>query len=152
MWRQARADRLEAEVLTQLERRPSDAYLGGYVPSSPPVWDAARFSAVQRQQARLDRTLFKLLDELDRLTPAEEEDADENGPNEPEPAANDDLQEEPNEPEPPVAVTVAPAERPLPPPPAILGERVAAMQLLAEGRVKPVEDYLKGVLRGERDG
>ena len=48
MWRQQRADRLEAEVLTQLEQRHDPSYIGGYVPSSPHAWDAARFSAVQR--------------------------------------------------------------------------------------------------------
>jgi hypothetical protein len=88
MWRQQRADRLEAEVLTQLEQRPNPSYLGGYVPGSPRTWDAARFSAVQRQQARLDRVLFRLLDELDRPGPAPAEDA----------PANDDarVRNEPN--------------------------------------------------------
>ena len=159
MWQQHRADRLEAEVLTQLEQRPNSAYLGGYVPASPPVWDAARFSAVQRQQARLERTLFRLMDELERLTPAEE-DEEEDWPNEPETAeaalpatpANDDADDDgPNEPKRPVAVTVAPPPAPLPPPSA-LGPRAAAEQLLAEGRVKPVEDYLKAVLGGQRSG
>ncbi len=72
MWRQQRADRLEAEVLTQLEQRHDSSYISGYVPSSPRTWDAARFSAVQRQQAQLDRTFFKLLDEIGCLTPVEE--------------------------------------------------------------------------------
>jgi hypothetical protein len=83
MRRQQRADRLEAEVLAQLERRHDSSYAGGYVPSSPRTWDAARFSAVQRQQARLDRTLFKLLGELGRLEPADAEGEDEEPPNEP---------------------------------------------------------------------
>lgn len=69
MWRQARADRLEAEVLAQVEQRPDPSRLGGYLPGSPKVWDAARFSAVQRQQARLDRALFRLIDELERSAP-----------------------------------------------------------------------------------
>ncbi len=93
MWRQQRADRLEAEVLAQLEQRHDPSYIGGYVPSSPLAWDAVRFSAVQRQQARLDRAFFRLLDELERLPPAPKDDR----------AANDndaELQNEPNEPPP----------------------------------------------------
>ena len=66
MWRQQRADRLEAEVLEQRDYAGANLY-------APLVWDAARFSAVQRHQARLDRTLFRLLDELERHAPAMEE-------------------------------------------------------------------------------
>ena len=66
MWRQQRADRLEAEVLEQRDYAGSNLH-------APMVWDAARFSAVQRHQARLDRTLFRLLDELERHAPAMEE-------------------------------------------------------------------------------
>jgi hypothetical protein len=95
MWRQQCADRLEAEVLTQLEQHPDPSYVGGYLPGSPRTWDAARFSAVQRQQARLDRALFRLMDELERLEPA---------PAEAEPANDDtERQNEPN---------VAPPPRP----------------------------------------
>lgn len=154
MWRQQRADRLEAEVLTQLEQRHDSSYIGGYVPSSPHAWDAARFSAVQRQQARLERTFFKLLDELDRLTPADEEEWS-NDPEKAAPAdpANDDISpEEQNEPdgEPAAAAAVvappalAPAAgtAPTDAPP----ERAAAERLLAEGRVKPVNDLLRAML------
>ncbi len=35
MWRQQRSDRLEAEVLSQLEQRHDPSYIGGYVPSAP---------------------------------------------------------------------------------------------------------------------
>ena len=116
MWRQQRADRLEAEVLTQLEQRHDSSYIGGYVPSSPVTWDAARFSAVQRQQARLDRTLHRLMEELERLTPAEEMGEDD--------PANDNAPapEEPDAAAPAAVVvspaaqllrTVPPAERPL---------------------------------------
>ena len=66
MWRQQRADRLEAEVLEQRDYAGSNLH-------APLVWDAARFHAVQRHQARLDRVLFKLLDELERHAPAMEE-------------------------------------------------------------------------------
>jgi hypothetical protein len=73
MWRQQRADRLDTEVLAQLEQRHDPGYLGGYVPGSRLAWGAARFSAVQRQQGRLDRAFSRLLDELGRLEPALEE-------------------------------------------------------------------------------
>jgi hypothetical protein len=162
MWRQQRADRLEAEVLTQLEQRHDSSYIGGYVPSSPHAWDAARFNAVQRQQARLDRTFFKLLDELDRLTPAEK--GGKEWPNEPEgeataPAApaNDDTEEQ-NEPNKPAAATMATppaaalaAGSPLPRAPAP-EERAAAERLLAEGRVEPVNDFLRAMLANKRGG
>ncbi|MEK0081807.1 hypothetical protein [Benzoatithermus flavus] len=74
MWRQYRGDRIEAEVLAQRERRPDSSYIGGYVPGSPLVWDAGRFNAVQRYQARLDRMLFRLLDALARHEPLPEPD------------------------------------------------------------------------------
>jgi hypothetical protein len=88
MWRQYRADRLEAEVL---------AAAG---------WDAARFSAVQRQQARLDRMLLRLLEELERYPPTEEAEDENEMPNEPEPHRQDDA-ELPNEPERPAAAAFA---------------------------------------------
>jgi hypothetical protein len=47
MSRQGRPDRLEAEVLSQRERRADKSYLDGYLPGSPECWDAAHFSAVQ---------------------------------------------------------------------------------------------------------
>jgi hypothetical protein len=167
MWRQQRADRLEAEVLVQLEQRHDSSYIGGYVPASPHLWDAARFSAVQRQQARLDRTFFRLLDELDRLTPADDEGGEE-WPDEPEseataPAepANDDTDEQ-NEPNRPAAATVAtpPAAAlaaggtlPLAPTPGgPLAERAAAERPLAEGRVKPVNDFLRAMLANKGGG
>jgi hypothetical protein len=106
MWRQYRADRLEAEVLSQREPRPSATHVSGYRPGSPLSWDAARFSAVQRQQARLDRMLFKLLEELDRYPPADEAEEQEERPNEPEPHRQDDAELR-NEPERPVAAAFA---------------------------------------------
>jgi hypothetical protein len=72
MWRQYRGDRIEAEVLAQRERRHDPNYIDGYVPSSPMVWDAGRFNAVQRYQGRLDRMLFRLLDALERHEPLPE--------------------------------------------------------------------------------
>ena len=112
MWRQYRADRLEAEVLAQREQRHDPSYVSGYVPGSPLVWDAARFSAVQRQQARLDRMLFKLMEELERLAPAEAEpEADEaQVPNEPDATSNAEMQNEPDAP------AAAPVQPPAPPP------------------------------------
>ena len=83
MWRQYRADRLEAEVLAE----PGCA---GASPYAPLGWDAARFAAVQRHQARLDRTLFRLLDALERCQPAPEE--------EPEPGEPEEMQNEPEQP------------------------------------------------------
>ncbi len=68
MWRQYRGDRIEAEVLAQRERRHDLAFSDGYVPRSPLAWDAGRFNAVQRYQARLDRMLFRLLEALDGHT------------------------------------------------------------------------------------
>ena len=68
MWRPYRGDRIEAEVLAQRERRHDSAFSDGYVPRSPLAWDAGRFNAVQRYQARLDRMLFRLLEALDGHT------------------------------------------------------------------------------------
>jgi hypothetical protein len=85
MWRQYRADRLEAEVLAERDHLGAD-------PRAPLGWDAARFAAVQRQQARLDRTLFKLIDALERCQPAQEEEE------EPEPGQPEEMQNEPEQP------------------------------------------------------
>lgn len=63
MWRQYRGDRIEAQVLTERDFASDNLH-------APKVWDAARFNAVQRYQARLDRMLITLLDELDRCEPA----------------------------------------------------------------------------------
>jgi len=93
MWRQYRADRLEAEVLAE----PGHA---GASPYAPLGWDAARFAAVQRHQARLDRTLFRLLDALERCQPAPEEEEEEPEPGEPE--------ERQNEPEQPASEVLEP--------------------------------------------
>ena len=100
MWRQQRADRLEAEVLEQRDYAGANLY-------APLVWDAARFSAVQRHQARLDRTLFRLLDELERHPPAPDEtqaEDDQELPNEPDeapaPAAAMAVEPPPARPEP----------------------------------------------------
>ena len=100
MWRQQRADRLEAEVLEQRDYAGTNLY-------APLVWDAARFHAVQRHQARLDRTLFRLLDELERHPPAPDEtqaEDDQELPNEPDeapaPAAAMAVEPPPARPEP----------------------------------------------------
>ncbi len=133
------------------------------MPSSPHAWDAARFSAVQRQQARLDRAFFRLVDELGRLEPASadeqrnepEEDAT-GAQNEPSaPAANDDRAKTPNESDAVADVIASPAHlaaaagpSPTPAPSGPLAERAAAERLLAEGRVKPVIDFLRAMLAG----
>jgi hypothetical protein len=116
MWRQQRADRLEAEVLEQRDYAGANLY-------APLVWDAQRFSAVQRHQARLDRTLFKLLDELERHAPAPEEEAEDEpeAPNEPEAA----------EPPPAAAAAVAvepPPSRPEPAPLPLTPELEALLE------------------------
>ena len=125
MWRQYRGDRIEAEVLAQRERRHDSAFADGYVPRSPLAWDAARFNAVQRYQARLDRMLFRLLEALENHSAQEPAGAPEEAgmveqekfPNEPEsdalaadPAANEGPHtDDPLVPRLPAAAPVIPA-------------------------------------------
>jgi hypothetical protein len=103
MWRQYRGDRIEAEVLAQRERRHDSAFIDGYVPRSPLAWDAGRFNAVQRYQARLDRMLFRLLEALDGHTAQGTATA---------PADSGQTQEEkfPNEPESDTTIADPPAD------------------------------------------
>jgi hypothetical protein len=136
MWRQYRADRLEAEVLAQREQRHDPSYVAGYVPGSPLVWDAARFNAVQRQQARLDRMLFKLIDELARLAPAVADEAESEAEvrNEPDlPPGDANVQNEPK----PAATPVAP---PVPPP------VVAPAAAFGPGQELPLPPELEALL------
>jgi hypothetical protein len=162
MWRQQRADRLEAEVLAQLEQRHDSSYIGGYVlPSSPHTWDAARFSAVQRQQARLDRTFFQLLDELDRLAPADAEGEDEEGRrNEPEAASSAEgggAGEAPNEPEgsPPAAAANDDGAQNEPkegPPPSPSASPPSGRPWRPGGEVPPLDPELEALLAGGAGG
>ncbi|MFO1035921.1 MAG: hypothetical protein U1E45_03675 [Geminicoccaceae bacterium] len=60
MWRQKRGDRLEVQVLEEME--------AGSEEEPPKLWNPALFNAVQRYQSRLDRMMFRLLDEIERHT------------------------------------------------------------------------------------
>lgn len=147
MWRQYRADRLEAEVLEERDFASDNLH-------APKVWDAARFNAVQRYQARLDRMLVTLLDELDRCEPAAE---DEPLPPEGHAARNEPAEapakESRNEPE---AISREPAQpapdaapatgaapssgRPVMPPPAVRRE---LERLLASGDWDGIERFIE---------
>ena len=137
MWRQYRGDRIEAEVLAQRDFASVNLH-------APKVWDAARFSAVQRYQTRLDRMLFRLLDELERHEPAPEATA-----------APGDAPETPNEPDatasepapPPASPPVAdpPRLRPRHPvmPPPSLPVRRELERLLASGDGNAIERFIE---------
>lgn len=134
MWRQYRADRLEAEVLEERDFASDNLH-------APKVWDAARFNAVQRYQRHLDRTLVTLLDELDRCEPAAEDEPlppeDHEVPNEPEASAREPVRQVPGAA--PATGTAPPSTRPVMPPPAVRRE---LERLLASDDWEGIERFI----------
>jgi hypothetical protein len=107
LWRQHRADRLEAKLFAWTDT-PKVFHAGKYLPVDAEAnFDLARFAAVQRYQAQLGREVSRCLREL-RLLKAEPLATIAPARNEPEPAnANHPTAARPNEPEPPPAEEVS---------------------------------------------